>query len=344
MNAQSKQSRFFLIVTSSLFIAMLGLVLSSAMQKDNGDHVVQALHTTFIPTFTPGADGVVEPPYFDGNSAFLHATDLLSFGHHPTGSPELEATRQHMIEVLEAAGWEVVIQEFDHNADGTIYPSRNIIAKRGEGPITIIGSHYDNRIFADNDPDASRHTEGVLGANDGVSSTAVLLELAETINENYTVDKQVWLVFFDAEDNGHIPGWDWIIGSTYMAQHLDEFGITARDVEFMLLLDMVGEADGQRFRLEANSLVAAPDQVVAIWQIAGALGYSEQFAAERRGPITDDHVPFLQQGIPAVDIIDLVYPYWHTTGDTLDKISAESLDRVGDVVEIYLLKTGRISQ
>lgn len=343
MKTQQPQSRFFLLIVTALVLVLVGMLLISAFGEDNGDRVVKALQETEVPTFTPVPDGQPQPPFFDGDGAFLYAAELLGFGHRPTDSPELEAARQRMIEILEDAGWEVVIQEFDHNANGKIYKGKNIVAKRGQGPITLIGSHYDSRLVADNDPDESRRTEGVVGANDGASSTSVLLELAETIDENYTVDRQIWLTFFDAEDNGRIAGWDWIIGSTYMAQNLDEFGIAPNQIEFMLLLDMVGEADGQRFRLEANSLASAPDQVVAIWQIAGALGYSDYFAAERRGPITDDHVPFIQQGIPAVDIIDLAYPYWHTVGDTLDKISAESLDRVGDVVEIYLLNTGRIS-
>ncbi len=343
MKASSRRTPLYLIFTSLILLVTIVAVFVLGLHEDEGDRVVRALQETQVPTFTPAPDGM-SPPYFDGQGAYDHAVDLLGFGHHPTGSPELEAMRQHMIERLEAAGWEVMVQEFEHDANGEIFVAKNIIAKRGEGPITIIGSHYDNRLVADNDPVQDNRTEGTPGANDGVSSTSVLLELAETIDENYTMDKQVWLVFFDAEDNGRLPGWDWIIGSMYMANHLDELGVTNRDIEFMLLLDMVGEADEQRFRLEANSLVAAPDQVVAIWQIAGALGYSDNFVAERRGPITDDHLPFIQQGIPAVDIIDLVYPYWHTTDDTLDKISAASLDRVGEVVEIYLLHTGRISQ
>ena len=285
-----------------------------------------------------------EPPFFDGEDAYEFAELQLGFGHRPTGSPALERTRQAMIEILEEAGWEIMLQEFEHVAQGETFHAVNVIARRGEGQITIIGSHYDSRLVADNDPVASNRSEGVPGANDGASSTAVLLEMAGIIDEHYMLaeDQQIWLTFFDAEDNGRIAGWDWILGSRYMASNLDELGVDRNDIDFMLLLDMVGEADGQLFRWEANSLNSAPAQLGDIWDVADQLGYGEYFAKERRGPITDDHLPFIQIGIPAVDIIDLNYPYWHTVDDTLDKISAESLDRVGDVVEMYLIQTNRI--
>lgn len=295
------------------------------------------------PSPAPTEEALAEPPFFDGGEAFEYAELQLGFGHRPTGSPALEQTRQAMIEVLEDAGWEVVLQPFDHVAGGQTYRAVNIIAKRGDsGPVTLIGSHYDSRLIADNDPVLSNRSEGVPGANDGASSTAVLLHLAEVIDRHYTVENQLWLVFFDAEDNGRIAGWDWILGSRYMAANLDELDISADDIDFMLLLDMVGEKDGQRFRWEANSFQSAPEQLAAIWQVAADLGYGEHFAEERRGPITDDHLPFIQIGIPAVDIIDLDYPYWHTTDDTLDKISAASLERVGQVVEVYLTQTDRL--
>jgi glutaminyl-peptide cyclotransferase len=283
--------------------------------------------------------------YFSGEDAIGYVEMQLSFGLRPVGSPALEQTRQAMIAELEAEGWEIVIQSFEHNAEGTSYEVKNVIAKKGTGKITIIGSHYDSRLLADNDPDANKHTEGVMGANDGASSTATVLELANVIDDNYTLaaDKQIWLVFFDAEDNGHIPGWDWIQGSRYMAEHLDELGVTATDIEFMILLDMIGEAEGQEFRLEANSLNSAPAESVALWQYAGMLGYADHFAPIERGPIIDDHLPFIEQNIKAVDIIDLNYPYWHTTQDTIDKISADSLERVGRVVELFLIKSGRMT-
>ncbi|CAG0996311.1 partial Aminopeptidase YwaD, partial [Anaerolineae bacterium] len=208
-----------------------------------------------------------------------------------------------------------------------------------------------------NDPDPLLQGDPVLGANDAASSASVLLEMAEMVNDHYeiTENNQIWLVFFDAEDNGRIPGWDWILGSRYMATHLDQLGVTPEDFNLMILFDMVGEADidreyigldmvtekvGQKFYYERNSINNAPEYTAALWQLAAELGFADQFVAEPRYTITDDHLPFIEQGIPAVDIIDFDYPYWHTTADTLDKLSAISLDRVGSVVEMYLLQTG----
>ena len=216
-------------------------------------------------------------------------------------------------------------------------------------------------MWADNDPNADNHRQPVPGANDGASSSAILLEFGDIIDQHYELGEQVWLVFFDAEDNGRIPGWNWIEGSRYMANNLDEFGVTPDDFRLMILFDLVGEKDlddydednpqrenagQQEFPQEGNSASNAPEQTQAIWDIAATLGYEDVFLPWVRGPITDDHVPFLQQGIPAVDIIDLDYPYWHTVDDTLDKLSPTSLERPGQVVEIYLsqVNTIRVSE
>ncbi|NJO07216.1 MAG: M28 family peptidase [Chloroflexaceae bacterium] len=134
------------------------------------------------------------------------------------------------------------------------------------------------------------------------------------------------MVGFDAEDNGRLDGWDWIVGSRYMADNLD---ITP---DGMILADMVGDADQQLY-YEGNSTVVLRE---AIWQVAADLGYSS-FIPRQRFTVLDDHVPFIQKGIPAVDMIDLDYPYWHTTADTLDKISTASLETVGRTVQEWLL-------
>lgn len=308
---------------------------------------------------TPAAtdEATDTPPYFDGERALEFAAMQVEFGPRPVGSEALTQTGDAIIEALETAGWEVVTQEFPYDANGQTYAVRNIIAKRGTGPITMLASHYDTRMIADNDPDPLLQGDPVLGANDAASSSAVLLEMAEMVNDHYeiTENNQIWLVFFDAEDNGRIPGWDWILGSRYMASHLDQLGVAPEDFNLMILFDMVGEADtdreyigldmvtekvGQKFYYERNSINNAPEYTAALWQLAAELGFADQFVPEPRYTITDDHLPFIEQGVPAVDIIDFDYPYWHTTADTLDKLSATSLDRVGSVVEMYLIQTG----
>ena len=165
----------------------------------------------------------------------------------------------------------------------------------------------------------------VPGADDGGSGVAVLLELARVLQVSGT-NKQVWLVFFDAEDNGDLDGWPWLVGSRYFAEHLS---ITPTAV---VIVDMVGDMQ-QDIYLERNSNQALAGR---IWDVAQKLGYGSQFIRQLKWDMVDDHTPFLQKGLPAVDIIDFDYPYWHTVQDTPDKISADSLERVGRTLQVWL--------
>ena len=233
-----------------------------------------------------------------------------------------------------------------------IVPVRNLIAEFGSGSKTIIlGAHYDSRILSDKDNDPNKRLLPMPGANDGGSGVGVLLELARVISQYYSVAKgyRIRLVFFDAEDNGRIAPWTrvgwaqdyssgYLIGSALYASSLD---LTVENIEYMLLVDLVGDID-QRFPIERYSNDSAPQTVNAIWSIAAELGYSEQFPNEIGSAIIDDHLPFIRRGIPSVDIIDLVYPYWDTSEDTLDKISPESLERVGRVLQAFLERSGVI--
>jgi Zn-dependent M28 family amino/carboxypeptidase len=158
---------------------------------------------------------------------------------------------------------------------------------------------------------------------------AVLLELARSLPGD-TVP--VWLVFFDAEDNGRIEGWDWILGSRAF---VEEVPIDPRAV---VIVDMVGDAD-PNIHLEKNS---DPQIRAEIWGTAASLGYGSVFIDNEKYSMLDDHTPFLEAGLPAVDIIDFDYPYWHTTADTADKVSAESLHTVGDTLWHWIVsQTGR---
>jgi Zn-dependent M28 family amino/carboxypeptidase len=217
---------------------------------------------------------------------------------------------------LESAGWEVEV----HESERLGHPINNIIGRRGSEPAQIlVAAHYDTRFFADNDPDPARQREPVPGANDGASGVAVLVELARTLPEK-TVP--VWLVFFDAEDNGRIEGWDWILGSRAFVEEVPV------DPRAVVIVDMVGDAD-LNIHLEKNS---NPEIRAEIWGTAAALGYGDVFIDREKYSILDDHTPFLEAGLPAVDIIDFDYKYWHTTADTPDKVSAESLRVVGDTL------------
>ena len=270
------------------------------------------------PTSTPIPPNATPVPLiFDGEVAYEHVVAQCDFGFRPTGSDAWRATGDYIVAELEAQGWLVETQEFTYRD----IPVRNIIGRFGEGPVIILGAHYDTRRSADRE-DAS---VPVMGANDGASGTAVLLELARTL-DRAELQNEVWLAFFDAEDNGWLDGWEWCVGSSYMAEHLT---ITP---EAVVVVDMVGDADQQLY-LERNS---DPDLQMDLWEIAATLGYSDTFVAEHRYSIYDDHVPFAKRGITAVDIIDFDYPYWHTTQDTPDKVSADSLERVGRVLEVWL--------
>ena len=194
---------------------------------------------------------------------------------------------------------------------------------------SLLGAHYDSRMFADNDPDPANQTQPVPAANDGASGVAVLLELARTLPKD-TVP--VWLVFFDAEDNGRIEGWDWILGSREFVKNNP---IQPRAV---VIVDMIGDADLNIYK-EQNSNPAI-DRMRSGKQ-PKSLGYGEKFIRQYKYSMLDDHTPFLEAGIPAVDIIDFDYPYWHTTQDTPDKVSAESLKAVGDTLLAWIVRTKR---
>jgi Zn-dependent M28 family amino/carboxypeptidase len=222
---------------------------------------------------------------------------------------------------LQEAGWQAEIQEGEMLG----HPIRNVVARRGDAPAQVIlGAHYDSRLVADQDTDPQMRQQAVTGANDGASGVAVLLELARVLPEEAA--QTTWLVFFDAEDQGNISGWDWILGSRLFAESLEQLP------EAVVIVDMVGDANLQLPR-EGNS-----DEAVAseIWAAAAELGYVDIFRDEIKYHMLDDHIPFIERGIPAVDIIDFDYPYWHTAEDTLDKVSAESLQVVGDTLLSWL--------
>ena len=253
---------------------------------------------------------------FDSSRAYADVQTQVAFGPRIPGSEGHAQAEAWMRAELESAGWVVEV----HESERMGHPIRNIIAKRNdEAPQIVLGAHYDTRMIADNDPDPAKQSEPVPGANDGASGVAVLLELARSLPKD-TVP--VWLVFFDTEDNGRIAGWDWILGSRAFAE---EITIAPQAV---VIVDMIGDADLNIY-LERNSNVAIRTE---IWATAEKLGYGDKLINEEKFSMLDDHTPFLEAGIPAVDIIDFDYPYWHTTQDTPDKVSAESLQAVGDTL------------
>ena len=264
----------------------------------------------YVTAFLAQPESVIEE--FNGQRALTDVETQVNFGSRTVGSIGHDRIVTWMGTELETAGWIVKIQE----ANVMGHPIQNIIAFRAdEVPKIILGAHYDTRMVADNDPDPVNRSQPVPGANDGASGVAVLLELARTLPKE---GPPVWLVFFDAEDNGRLQGWDWSLGSQAFVNSL-EFS-----PESVVIVDMVGDSSLD-INMELNSNIELTND---IWDIAGELGF-EQFIMETRYSLLDDHTPFLRVGIPAVLIIDFNYPFWHTTADTVDKVSADSLQAVG---------------
>jgi glutaminyl-peptide cyclotransferase len=261
----------------------------------------------------------VQGASFSGRAAFAHVEAQMKFGPRPTGSEAWRAVGDYIVRQLKETGW--TVEEQRHAYQGTRI--RNIIGRKGTGPVVILGAHYDTRLRADQDK--INPAAPVPGANDGASGVAVLLELAHSLDAR-KLNREIWLSFFDAEDNGDLDGWEWTVGSKFMAQNL-----TVRP-EAVIVVDMIGDAD-QQIYYERNS---DPAWSQRIWAVARRLGYDRYLIPLAKHAVYDDHIPFAQKGIPAVDIIDFDYPYWHTVEDTIDKVSAESMERVGLTLQVLL--------
>jgi glutaminyl-peptide cyclotransferase len=301
-------------------------LVATAPQAATATGIVSILSPTDTPVppeipqvFTP------ESVTFDGEMAYEHVAAQVNIGPRNMGTEGHAQAMAYIADQLEMAGWQVEIQQTEYQD----HPIFNIIGTRqppvegDERPWLILGAHYDTRMYADQDPDPEMRVQPVPGANDGASGVAVLLELARVLPAG--LSDNVWLVFFDAEDNGNIPGYEWIMGSRAFVAALDEHPDAA------VIVDMIGDADLNIYYEYSSN----PSLSKAIWDQAAQLGYS-QFIPQQKYHIIDDHTPFLEAGIPAVDIIDFDYPYWHTVEDTLDKVSPESLEAVGRTLQAWL--------
>ncbi|MCJ7733771.1 MAG: M28 family peptidase [Anaerolineales bacterium] len=262
-------------------------------------------------------------PEFSGERAYQDVIKQVSMGPRIPGSSGHANLLEWLEEELRTNQWEVEKQIIIYQGKEVI----NLIASRGTGEgYILLGAHYDTRIFADQDPVTDQRQQPVPGANDGASGVAVLLELARILPRN--LHKSVKLVFFDAEDNGGIEDWDWILGSKAFIQEIKEKPAAA------IIVDMIGDADLEVY-YEHNSDEILMDQ---IWKEASNLGYGSVFVNEYKFSILDDHTPFVEAGIPAVDLIDFDYPFWHTTEDTVDKVSPASLKIIGDTLATWLVQ------
>ena len=259
-------------------------------------------------------------PKFDGARAFADLSAMVEMGPRPAGSPALEKNREYIRKELTAAGLKVEDQAFDAKTPLGVVHMINLRATlpgaaQGRGRI-VIGGHYDTKLVKD---------FRFVGASDGASSAAFLLEIARAL-KGRTNPLPIELLFLDGEEAVvEWQGQDHTYGSRYYVEQLKKSG-TVKDVRAFILVDMIGDADLGISR-EQNSTGWLTD---AIWSAARQLNRPEFLNAST--PIEDDHLEFLAAGIPSVDIIDLNYTAWHTADDTLDRVSAKSLQAVGDVL------------
>jgi glutaminyl-peptide cyclotransferase len=253
---------------------------------------------------------------FDGKRAYALVAKQVSFGPRPSGSPVIAQTQQFLLSELSSYGCTTEVDAFNaQTPDGPIAMKNILVKIPGDKPgIFLLGTHYD-----------TKRLDNFVGADDGGSSTAVMLEIARLLCPHHG-PHPVWIAFFDGEEAVH----DWSdtdsrYGSREMAAKLVMSGDIPK-IKAFLLTDIVGSRD-LRIKRESNSTKALTD---LFWATAARLGYSAIFVNEAT-PIEDDHLSFSKRGVPVEDVIDLQIPYWHTPQDTLDKISAKSLAIVGYV-------------
>jgi glutaminyl-peptide cyclotransferase len=266
-------------------------------------------------------------PTFDGDRAMQYVKDIVRYGPRPVGSANHKQVEDYLLSRLQ--GDTVEHDDFTADTPEGKFPVRNIIAKfpGTKDGIIVLASHYDTNYPLKN--------TSFIGANDGGSSSAVLLEIANQLRGKKNDGYSVWLVWDDAEESikpdTEVPFLeDALYGIRHIAQKWQDDG-TIKKVKAFLLADMVGDAD---LNID-HELTSTPWLEAVIYQAASRMGYQSHFFA-RALPMSDDHLPFVEKGVPSADLIDFTYGYnnvfWHTTQDTVDKLSPKSLEITGAVI------------
>lgn len=276
-------------------------------------------------------------PLFDSQRAFGDAEKMVALGPRPAGTEAAKLTQNYLIAQLESAGLVVRQDAFTAATPAGELPMKNIIGVlEGERPgVVIIGAHFDTKRI----PGAT-----FLGANDGAAGSAVVLELARTISAGEKPAYTMWFVLFDGEEA--VEEWsdqDGIYGSRHLVSTLRAQGLLS-NIRAMILLDLIGDRD-LTVQKESTSYGKYRE---LFWESARELGYGDYFLPEFV-TVSDDHTPFAEAGIRSVNLIDFMYgsrqvpgKYWHTPGDTLENISANSFQIVGEVVLATLPKIERL--
>ncbi|MBI2071868.1 MAG: M28 family peptidase [Gemmatimonadetes bacterium] len=277
-----------------------------------------------------GAAGLLARREFDGQQAMRYVEAQLAFGPRVPNTDGHRRAGDWIHRQLEARADSVEVQGFTHvTAQGDTLRLRNFLGRfRPELKARVLFlAHWDTRPKAEKSANLADQQRPVPGANDGASGVAVLLGVADALKKQPPASVGVDLLFVDGEDYGDFnDGRDVLLGSKHYASELTAAGRPL----FAVLFDMVGDKD-LRIEQEGHSAERAPEVVERVWAKARELGYQRYFVATVGIPITDDHVPLLDASVRAIDVIDLDYPWHHTTEDTADKVTARSLQIVGDV-------------
>jgi hypothetical protein len=277
-------------------------------------------------------------PAFSGDSAYAHVRTQVAFGPRYPGSEGHAAQLEWMREYLGERADTVIFQTFAHETvEGERLALTNVFARfrPEDGSRILLLAHWDTRPHADNERNTDLMNEPILGANDGASGTAVLLELANVLS-SHSPPIGVDLLFVDGEDWSAM---DLLIGSEYFAANLPP----GYRPLYGILLDMIGDTDPV-FRVEPNSRSYAPEVVERVWRQAEEMGLGGVFSRQQGIAIEDDHIPLNRAGIRTIDIIDFDFgpgnAYWHTTQDRLENTSPRGLEAVGRVVTALIYRGG----
>jgi hypothetical protein len=264
---------------------------------------------------------------FSGANALTHVQALVDLGPRPAASAALEKARDYIRQCLVADGWKVTEQHFINQTPRGAVSFVNLIATRPERhsrgePRFLVCSHYDTKSFDD---------ITFVGANDGGSSTGALLELARVLSLHPRLAGKIELVFFDGEEAyDHFTATDGLYGSRYFAQQLENRH-GQNEYRGGILWDMMGDRN-LTITLPPDSPVELARGIFGAAEALKMRNYFTYYSSE----VLDDHSPLNNIGIPTIDLIDFDYPPWHTAGDTMDKLSAQSLQIVGAVTLYYL--------
>jgi len=274
-------------------------------------------------------DNTRRPREFEGPAAFKYIVTQVGFGPRIPGTEAHRRMAAWLDSLLRQRADTVVAQTWTHvTAAGDSLPLSNFIARfKPAAPKRLLFlAHWDSRPTADS-PTSTDSTKPVPGANDGGSGVALLLGVADVLKRTPPAIG-VDLLFVDGEDYGDFTKTpkDVLIGSRYYAAH----SVSGPQPLYAVLFDLVADSDLQIFQ-EGNSLVGAPEVVELVWNTAKDLGYAGTFVATPKHTLIDDHLELQKAGIRAIDVVDFDYPSWHTKYDTIDKVSAKSLQIVGDV-------------